>query len=470
MSLYFGLIMFLCIVPTLILCFYQIYPGTWQEKKLVLGVRNREEFREGETAGAVDAIYQKYRAMARIIMIVGCIISALLLLLHGMALQTTLWMSFILLAILAINLPFLLGNREMKDLKRRLGLKDEAGVSFVDLSNAGSVRTLKPWQVLLPNLAGLVMLVIVLLLDLRVIRIETRAAVGSFLGTGIMGTCVAMGLLIAGCAFLMDGLRNEVISADSAVNANYNRAKKKNYADFFVKFMWVNVIFMVGFAVMTVLFYSEMLCMVSLAIYLILVMAGLAVFISREKRIEARWQKEVTLLSDDDDNWIGGMFYYNPRDKRLNVEKRVGMGGTINLAHPAGKALSGFFALCLLFTVLSVVWICMIESTPLRLSVEDGKVICHQLRDEYVIDLDDALSVEWGEDTGSLRLVRISGVGMESLLKGNFTVNGENGCKVFLATEAGKYIKIVTKDRVYYVSGATAQETEAAYEAMQPAK
>ena len=458
--------MFLCIVPTLIICFYQIYPGKWQEKKLVLGVKNREEFREGETADAVDAIYRKYRGQARIIMIAGCIISALLLLLHGMALQTTLWTSFVLLAILAINLPFLLGNREMKDLKRRMGLKDEAGVSFVDLSNAGNIRALKPWKVFLPNLFGLVMLIGMLLMDLRVIRIETKAAVGSFLGTGIMATCVAMGFLIAGCALLMDGLRNEVISTDSAVNANYNRAKKKNFADFFVTFLWINVIFMVGLAVMLGLFCSEMLCMISLAVYLILVMAGIAVFVSREKRIEVRWQKEVTLLSDDDDNWIGGMIYYNPRDKRLNVEKRVGMGGTINFAHPMGKVLGGLLALCLLFTVLSVVWICMIESTPLRLSVEDGKVVCHQLRNEYVIDLDDALSVEWGEDLGSLRLVRVSGVGMETLLKGNFTVNGENGCKVFLSTEAGKYIKIVTKDHVYYVSGTTAQETEAAYEAI----
>ncbi|MBR6849879.1 MAG: hypothetical protein IKM88_06570 [Lachnospiraceae bacterium] len=158
------------------------------------------------------------------------------------------------------------------------------------------------------------------------------------------------------------------------------------------------------------------------------------------------------------------MIYYNPNDKRLNVEKRVGVGGTINLAHPAGKLIGLILILSLVFTMMSVVWMGMVETTPIKLTAEDGKLICHQLRDEYVIAFDEIDSIEYGDDITSLRVVRLSGVGMENLLKGNFSVDGINGCKLFLNPQGKEYIKIATKTgTLYYVSGSTAEETRAAY-------
>ena len=63
-------------------------------------------------------------------------------------------------------------------------------------------------------------------------------------------------------------------------------------------------------------------------------------------------------------------------------------------------------------------------------------------------------------------VMRISGVGMDNLLKGNFSVDNDN-CKVFLAPEGKAYIRLTTTDgQVYYVSGATAEETKAAYAAL----
>jgi len=44
--------------------------------------------------------------------------------------------------------------------------------------------------------------------------------------------------------------------------------------------------------------------------------------------------------------WAGGLFYINPNDKRLWVEKRFGYGWTLNFARPIAWWLSGgFFAL-----------------------------------------------------------------------------------------------------------------------------
>lgn len=42
---------------------------------------------------------------------------------------------------------------------------------------------------------------------------------------------------------------------------------------------------------------------------------------------------------DDDRFWKWGMFYYNPDDPSLHVEKRFGIGWTINFGRPAGMAI-----------------------------------------------------------------------------------------------------------------------------------
>ena len=103
----------------------------------------------------------------------------------------------------------------------------------------------------------------------------------------------------------------------------------------------------------------------------------------------------------------------------------------------------------------------------MKLLVDQDKVICHHLRDEYVIELKDIQSVEWGEDIDDLKLFRTFGIGTITLNKGDFTVNDEKRCKVFMNTDIVLYIKIVTADRTYYINGGTPEEMENTYRMIQ---
>ena len=159
------------------------------------------------------------------------------------------------------------------------------------------------------------------------------------------------------------------------------------------------------------------------------------------------------------------MIYCNPADKRVNVEKRAGFGATINIGHPVGKFIGIVCALAIVGSLLSVVWAGMIEITPISVRIEDGSVVCHQLRNEYVIPIDSIKSVEFGEDIHDHDVLRSSGVGMDTLLKGNFIVDGKNGCKLFLNPTEKVYIRIETTDgQIYYIGSTTADETEQIYE------
>ena len=303
------------------------------------------------------------------------------------------------------------------------------------------------------------------LLDLKVINLSSYKVAGSFIGTIVASSMFAMGILIAVLAFYMDNMKNEVISTDSDVNVNYNRAKKKTWADLNVLFLWINTLYMI-FGVGAVLFEnSGMLMFIGIGVYMALIMGGMIVFAILNRTIEENYKKEINIVTDDDEYWIGGTIYCNPNDKRTMVEKRGGIGATINLATPAGKFFGILTIGCLVVALLSLVWVGMVEITPISVRVEDGAVICHQLKDDYVINLDDIESVELGEDIKTHDVIRSSGVGMETLLKGNFMVDGDNGCILFLNPSEKVFIRIETKDgKVYYIGSDTADETRGLYE------
>ena len=462
MSLLFGLVMCLCLIPTVLIMFLMFYPKNWRKAKLILGVTNRKEYCEGETETIVDGIYGKRRRQAAIILVSSVAVCLILLILHDLFIQTTLWLLTFYGFLIGIMCPFFMGNKEMKSLKRGLGITTEKGISLTDFKNVGIIRTLDKKKVLIPNIAGFVIVIAALLIDLKVIPAKGNIA-GTFVVFLMTVVFFGIGLLMTGFAFLMDGMKNEVISEDSTINANYNRAMKKNLSDMSVIFIWVNVLFMLAVLLFSTFSYSEMGILAGSLLYIGLIMAETGIYVLRNRKIESRYRNEVSVETDEDDYWIGGMFYYNPNNKRLNVKKRVGVGGTINLAHPAGKIISGVVALMLLFAVAAMVYIGMAEATPIKLKIEDGRLICHHLSDDYVIDIAGIESVTISEDIDSVSFVRIAGFGTDKLLKGKFSVDGESGCGVFLNPENGNYIKVTTKDRTYYIGAETAEKTRDFY-------
>ncbi|MCO7175036.1 DUF5808 domain-containing protein [Sporolactobacillus kofuensis] len=56
-------------------------------------------------------------------------------------------------------------------------------------------------------------------------------------------------------------------------------------------------------------------------------------------------------ILDDDDKWIWGLFYFNRSDPSIFVEKRVGIGYTVNMARPiAWIVLVGIIAIAIVFS------------------------------------------------------------------------------------------------------------------------
>lgn len=75
-------------------------------------------------------------------------------------------------------------------------------------------------------------------------------------------------------------------------------------------------------------------------------------YIKFKKQSEEK-EEEDELYKDDDDNWKWGLFYYNPNDPSAMIEKRSGIGYTLNFGNK--WAVIGFVVLLLFIMSISLI-------------------------------------------------------------------------------------------------------------------
>ena len=467
MSIIFNVIMLVIMIPSILLLFLLEYPAKWRDKKYIFGVLNRADFMEEETLLRVDEIVSGCRKKAKLIFIISLILMVLFCFIPDFSIRLIVWTTFIFVDLILMVIPFAKGNSEMKSLKRELGIASEKGVVYTDLKGAGAIHALKKSRILVPNIIATVLFFVALLNDIGIVRlvglIPEKNAYQARLMTGMTGVLLFISFMLVPIAFMMDGIRNEVISEDSDVNANYNRAKKKNMADFIVLFTWINTAVILIMMIMMSIWDNQILYLAVYAIYMLAIMVGLFILAKRQKQIEKRYKKETSVEIDDDDNWILGQIYYNPDDKRLNITKRFGVGTTVNMAHPVGKIIGVLAILLVIFTFVELIYVGILSQTPMVLSVEDGNVICHQVKDDYSIPISDIDDIILESDSSSLKLRKESGYDMEPKYKGKYSVDDESGCIAFLDLDTKTYITISAEGKKYYINAPSDEETQKIY-------
>lgn len=87
--------------------------------------------------------------------------------------------------------------------------------------------------------------------------------------------------------------------------------------------------------------------------FLILVLVGTLVFAIKvgrsDKEVEIPFEEKI-MNHDEDQYWRGGIFYFNKNDPSIFVEKRFGVGWTINFANPLGYFII-FLPLIIIFLI-----------------------------------------------------------------------------------------------------------------------
>ena len=340
------LVMFICIVPSVIMMYVLGFSRNPGRKKMIMGVRDNPKFHEGEAAKKFDEIVGSARKAGLIITVLVILINVILLCLPVNDGTILAWVLLVFAMLILTAVPYGKANTELKNLKKELGIT-KSGVTYADLTSTDTVHALKlPW-IILPNVLALLGTIAAVLIDFGIFGVTPAAQ--KYALTVMSLSFLFIAAIMIPIAVMMDNARNMVISRDSSINANYNRAKKKTWADMFIAMSWANALYLIANSVLMFFTDSEAAVLISTIGYTAVIMAVVVIGVINQRQVESRYTRDTELeLIDDDDAWILGMFYYNKNDTRLNVEKRLGFGSTINLAHPAGMVIGVISALIII--------------------------------------------------------------------------------------------------------------------------
>lgn len=408
----------------------------------------------------VVEIQEGYRREAKRLLIVLALIPFVTWVLPGFAIPLTVWMLWMVAVCILPMIPVARANGRLKRWKRAQGFSTSVfSETYTEMKNAGAVRRVKFLPFLIPML------------------LSGAVAAGSLAYFGRRDlpaygvVVVSFALLTALCygvALWMDRQKTQVISNDSDVNVNYTRAKKSLWKNTWLGMAWTNTVYTAVTAVVFVINRSTVVALVwATLVYTAALVWLLLLHMKKSDRIDAHYEEKREEPYDaaaDDDAWIGGVIYYNKKDKRTMVSQRIGIGTTTNLATTTGKVLD-MIGLVMIVVVIPFccIWVMLEEYTPLQLAVKDAALVAEHLGVAYELPLADIEKITLIEELPRLR--KLNGNGMENIYEGTFR-DGAERCEVFLNPQNGVFLQIETAEETYYMSAAEDAATVEIYEAV----
>lgn len=156
-------------------------------------------------------------------------------------------------------------------------------------------------------------------------------------------------LLVMQCLFLgiHVATKNSGIKL-SATNVNSSRNRQlslRKSSSWFLFFVILLVTMLMSYLQLTTIhpeLASSSLMIVVPFIFLVIVLGSSLIFalkVGRSDKVHVEVVNGEMTSVDDDQYWKGGMFYYNSNDPSIFVEKRFGIGWTLNFANPLGYLL-----------------------------------------------------------------------------------------------------------------------------------
>lgn len=401
---------------------------------------------------AVEAIDVEYRKNLKNSMVVLGVIPFATFLIPYMSISFTVWMIWILVICFLPMYYYAKANKQIQELKSERGWNQVSEVAYTDLKIASVPRKVK-FITFLPTLFLSVVPVILSYVFFH------EAGYGAFRFCAI--TFAVCTFLFYLCAVWTDKQKINVISEDSDTNMNFARAKKLVWKNFWLICAWVNTAFIwFIFAAM----YFRNVAMNWILIGSIVYGIGIVViamwlvkklFDINQKYVEKR---TIADASDDDRYWPYGLMYYNPNDKHIMVENRMGTGTAMNMATGVGKGMYIFASLCLLIIPVSCIWLIMLDFTPIQTTIVNDTIVCQHLSVEYEIPLKDI--EEYTVITDLPDMTKMNGNGMDHVLSGTYEIYREGTFETFLNPQNNLFIKIATEEEMYYISGIDDESTQ----------
>lgn len=357
----------------------------------------------------------------------------------------TVQMFWLLFVAAGIEIPFMKANSQVKRVKLERGWgKEFVTEVLVDTEVAKQQERIvaKQWYVA----AGVLSI-------LPLVGYGVQSMRGNATGYDLL---LCGSLVLAVMVFLVGGLwmqriRYGVVSNDSKINQAVARAKRYHWAKGMAGAALITAVYNIVFTVeYGMQFQKEERIMIETFVYLFLLLGWLYYIVCQVYRVKVRLLGEdQSVVVDEDDHWIYGLFYYNKNDSSFAVEKRVGIGTTVNMARPAAKVGAVIVALLLLLIPGSCILLIGDEFSTVELSLTEKAVECKQFEGTYSVALADIEKVELIAELPHTS--KKAGTAMDNIYRGTFRVEGYGSCKLCLVPDNRSFLVINKKDGSCYI-------------------
>ena len=357
-------------------------------------------------------------------------------------------MTWLPIAMFVIMRAYGKGYEGLKEIKHRRGWKiATAGQTVVDLKPMKLPKRLKTgWFV--PPMILSVLPVVSCLAD-------------NWEGTWskVLAMTAGMNLMITAMSLVFYGLifrqRKDILDDDTELTAALTRVRRRNWTKTWLMLSWLTAFYSLAVWISQG---NGNWYVIWTTVYGV-VLTGFCVyteFATRHAQQKLTQGRNVQPIVDEDDYWIWGQFYYNPHSSKVTINERVGMGMSMNMAHPVGKAMAVFVVLVLLAMPVLGGWMMVEELVPITVEVTEETLTVTRIGTTYEIELNEIEQVQILEKLPPS--VRVWGTGMPNLLKGSFSVEGYGMCELCVNPATPPFLLLETDGTTYILGAENAEE------------
>lgn len=150
------------------------------------------------------------------------------------------------------------------------------------------------------------------------------------------------------------GIKLSAIGTNASQTRQLTLRKNSSWFMFIVSFLLTVMFSFFQLTTIHPTLFNGTIMMATPLIFLAVILAGTITFaikVGRSDKFTIEGTEAKITDFDDDSHWIGGIIYFNKNDPSIFVEKRFGVGWTLNFANPIGYII--FFVPLAVILVLS---------------------------------------------------------------------------------------------------------------------
>ena len=189
----------------------------------------------------------------------------------------------------------------------------------------------------------------------------------------------------------------------------------------------------------------------------------------RKKRIYLLSADKEPIMVDEDDYWITGA-YNNPNDHSLLAPSRYGSNISFNMAHPAGRIITGGLYI---FTAVLCIWLSIVflrfDFVPFDLQLNGDNVSITAAEYDIQFPISAVEDIQLTDQAPQGTYYKNNGVDAQQYFLGNFKYKEYGQCKMYYYRNYTPVIKIKTDQYTVFFNTKDSEKTEEIYRILKEA-